>query len=94
MTINEWTKGGYYRMKETLQKYCTHKGLTFDEDVYHLTLLKMLEKERSEGLRDNSQAGIDNYLFRAFTTNTLREMQYPRVARTIYTDDISKYVNE
>ena len=58
--------------------------MQFDEDVFHLTLLKVLEKDR---LHDMSDQGILNYIFKSFRTNSLREMQYPYVARRVITDN-------
>ena len=54
--------------------------MEWSEDVFHSTLLKVLEKKT---LSDMTPEGILNYLFMAFKINTLREQQYPYVARRI-----------
>lgn len=90
MTINEWSKHGYERMRRKLTCYANSRGEEFDDDIYHLTLLKTLEIERNQGrLHDSSEQGIDNYIFIAYKLNSLRDKQYPRVARTTYCDDLS-----
>ena len=92
MTIEQWSVTGYARMRDRLKAYCAYKSEPFDEDVFHLTLLKTLEREREQGsMADDTAEGIDNYVFRAFTVNTLRERQYPRNSRTTLTDDMTKY---
>lgn len=54
--------------------------MEWSEDVFHSTLLKVLEKRN---LSDMTDDGIINYIFMAFKINTLREQQYPYVARRI-----------
>lgn len=80
-------------MRKRLTAYCKFRGLAFDEDVFQLSVLNMLERERQQGgMKDPTQSGIDNYLFRAFTTNMARERLYPRVARTTFIgDDLQRY---
>ena len=93
MTVNEWSIEGYERMRKRLKAYCKYKGRQWDEDVFGLTVLNMLEREDEQGgMKDPTEQGIDNYLFRAFNTNMARERQYPRVSRTtLIGDDFPKY---
>lgn len=89
MTVHEWIGGGAYeRMKVTLTKYERNRGRELDEDIYHDTLTKMLYKDEYS---DPTQRGYDNYCFMAYRINVIREMQYPRRARTTYTDDMTPY---
>lgn len=74
MNLKEWIETHYDYLRDHLQKYCKHRGMEFDEDTFHLTLLKTLEKKQ---LHDMTDQGILNYIFKAFRTNTLRERQYP-----------------
>lgn len=89
--LNDYISANYESLKQHLIKYCKHRGLQWDEDVYHLTLLKILEKGR---LKDMTPDGILNYVFMAFKTNSLRELQYPYVARRVYTDNPPDYSDE
>lgn len=57
--------------------------MEWSADVFHSTLLKVLEKKT---LSDMTDDGIINYIFMAFKINTLREQQYPYVARRIPMD--------
>ena len=82
--LNQYISDNYDSLKQHLIKYCKHRGLVWDEDVYHLTLLKILEKGR---LKDMTPEGILNYVFMAFKTNSLRELQYPYIARRVLTDN-------
>ena len=89
MTAREWIEtGGYERMKVTLTKYERNRGRDLDDDIYHDTLTKMLMKEK---YADPTPRGYDNYCFMAYRINVMREMQYPRRARTTYTDDMTPY---
>lgn len=89
MTVHEWLQlDGYERMKVTLTKYERNRGRELDEDIYHDTLTKMLAKDT---YADPTPRGYDNYCFMAYRINVIREMQYPRRARTTYTDDMTPY---
>lgn len=89
MTVHEWIgDGAYERMKVTLTKYERNRGRDLDEDIYHDTLTKMLAKDTYS---DPTPRGYDNYCFMAYRINVIREMQYPRRARTTYTDDMTPY---
>lgn len=70
----------YTAIKNRLQKYCKLRGMEWSADVFHSTLLKVLEKRN---LSDMTDDGILNYIFMAFKINTLREQQYPYIARRI-----------
>ena len=84
MKLNDWIGTHYDYLKNHLQKYCKNRGMEWDEDTFHLTLLKTLEKQR---LHDMTDQGILNYIFKAFRTNTLRERQYPWNARRSQVDE-------
>lgn len=89
MTVHEWINdGAYERMKVTLTKYERNRGRDLDEDIFHDTLAKMLPKENYS---DSTQRGYDNYCFMAYRINVIRDMQYPRRARTTYVDDMTPY---
>ena len=85
MNLNDWITEHYDYIRDHLQKYCTNRGLEWDEDTFHLTLLKTLEKKQ---LHDMSDQGILNYIFKAFRINTLRERQYPYNARRSVMDEL------
>ena len=89
MTIEEWSVSGYARMRKRLERYCRFRGMSLDEDVFHLTLLRMIEREREVGLKDSTRQGIDNYLFVAYRINEIRERQYPRNSRTELSADLA-----
>lgn len=89
MTVQEWMQdGGYERMRQTLARYETNRDGDFDEDIFHSTLTKMLQKKK---YADTTMQGYDNYCFKAYKTNVMRELQYPRNSRTVYVDDITPY---
>lgn len=89
MTVREWIEnGGYERMKAALTRYEINRDGDFDEDIFHSTLTKMLMKEK---YADTTQQGYNNYCFKAYKTNVMRELQYPRRSRTTYVDDITPY---
>lgn len=76
----QWLEKNYEGQKKKLQSYCLSSGITWDEDVYSDTALKIYEKIDKKGMIDTSDKGFENYLFKAFKTNILRERQYARNA--------------
>ena len=91
MTVDEYIEQAYDRMKAHLKRFADGRGLLWSEDIFHDTLLKMRQIEQRKGkMDDDTEKGFDNYLFMAYRTNALRELQYPRVSRTIYTDNFSE----
>ena len=95
MTVDDYIKVAYDRMKAHIQKFCDGRGLIWSEDIYHDTILKMRDiEQRQGGMKDPTVKGMDNYLFMAYRTNALRELQYPRVSRTTYTDNLPESQEE
>lgn len=82
--LSAYIQANYNKIKSTLQKYCNNQRIDFDDDVFHSTLVKVLEKRH---LKDMSDQGILNYIFMAFKINTLREKQYPYIARRVVLDE-------
>lgn len=89
MKVDEYIEIAYDRMKQHIRRFAEGRGLIWSEDIYHDTLLRMRQiEEKKGGMNDDSERGLDNYLFMAYRTNALRELQYPRIARTNYTDQL------
>lgn len=61
----------YDKLKLELIKYCKHNGIIFDEDVFHDTLIKCLDKV-------SDMSNFNNYLFVSFRNNMAREKLYHR----------------
>lgn len=74
----KWVSDHYADLAVKYEKWCNHRGVTYDEDIFSETYLKVYEKIIRDGMKDNSPEGYDNYMFRSFTTNTKRESQYSR----------------
>ena len=89
--LNDYISANYESLKQHLIKYCKHRGLEWNDDVYHSTLLRVLERGK---LKDMTPEGILNYIFMSFKINSLRELQYPYVARRVYTDNPPDYSDE
>lgn len=90
MRVDDYIDKAYDRMKQHIRRFAEGRGLIWSEDIYHDTLLKMRQIEEKKGgkMDDDTERGLDNYLFMAYRTNALRELQYPRIARTTYTDKL------
>ena len=73
-----WVGRNLPQLQERMKKYCASQHLVFDEDIFSETYLKIFEKIRKNGLKDNTEEGMLNYTFIAFKINTLREPQYAR----------------
>lgn len=76
-----WLSDNYEAQKRKLSAFCMNSGVTFDEDVYSDTALKVYEKICNEGSADPTPTGFENYLFKSFRNNIIREKQYARIAR-------------
>ena len=89
MKVDEYIEQAYDRMKAHIKRFAEGRGLLWSEDIFHDTLLKMRQIEQRKGkMDDDTERGLDNYLFMAYRTNALRELQYPRIAKTTYTDQL------
>ena len=86
--LTDYISANYNEIKDHLLKYCKHRGLEWSDDVFHSTLLRVLERGR---LKDMTPEGILNYIFMSFKINSLRELQYPYVARRVLTDNPPDY---
>lgn len=67
-------------LKAKWMKYTNEKQIEWDDDVYSDTILKVYEKILQDGITDESESGMLNYLFKAFMMNIKRDKQYSRNA--------------
>lgn len=68
----------YERLKDKMLRYCVSKHVSFDDDVFGSTIVKIYEKILKDGMEDDTDAGFESYFFMSFKTNLLRERQYSR----------------
>lgn len=76
-----WIGENYEQQRLKFQRYCSHKHQQYDEDIFADTILKVAEKISKRGLKDDTEKGFENYLFKSFKINMLREKQYSRNAK-------------
>ena len=76
--IYEYIGSKYDELKERFAKFCNAKHYEFDEDVYSETICRVLERLTEKRLEDETTQGIENFIFKAFKINTLREKLYAR----------------
>lgn len=88
--FNEWINHNYDSFKKKMIAYCSSKKMNFDEDVFHETLVKLIEKIEKNGMLQADDKGFENYFFKAFKRNIKREKQYARNAKR---DDNIKNIN-
>ena len=74
----DWLNKHYDEQKNKLIAFCNDKKFNWDEDIFCSTYLKIYDKIMKCGITDDSDKGFDNYLFKSFKTNTMREAQYAR----------------
>lgn len=74
----QWMNLNYYKQKYKLMAFCADKNLKWDEDIFCDTYLKIFEKIKKYGIKDDTESGFDNYTFMSFKTNVIREGQYAR----------------
>lgn len=86
MNFNEFVEKNYYILKKKWIKYLQDKGEKFDEDIYHSTIIQVMQK--ADNLADKSEKGYANYLFKSFQNNIKREKLYHcNLLRDINYDD-------
>ena len=69
----------YDELKDRFQSFCYNKHYTWDEDVFCDTYLKCYEVINRAGKMANpTPRGFEDYLFRSFKQNTVRDKQYAR----------------
>lgn len=71
----------YESLKNRFKSFCQSKHYKWDDDIFGDTILKCADLIEKKGLNDATPQGVENYLFKAFKTNTMRETQYSRNAK-------------
>ena len=80
----QWINENYTGQKQKLQAFCNDKKYKFDDDIFSDTYLKIYEKILKDGIIDDSEKGMEAYLFMAFKQNLHRDKLY---ARNLKRDD-------
>lgn len=85
----------YDRLKNHLKKYSLNKIAQFDEGIFHQTIVRCYDNiEKKLYLQDPTPQGIENFLFKAFANNIIREKQYARVAKRVETEDFTGFLTK
>jgi hypothetical protein len=74
----QWINENYTGQKQKLQAFCNDKKYKFDDDIFSDTYLKIYEKILKDGIIDDSEKGMEAYLFMAFKQNLHRDKLYAR----------------
>lgn len=65
----------YYKYRQ----FCKEKDYQWDEDIFQDTIVNCYSAITKKGkLQDTSNQGIENYFFKSFKMNLMREKQYAR----------------
>ena len=65
----------YYKYRQ----FCKEKDYQWDEDIFQDTIVNCYSAISKKGkLQDTSNQGIENYFFKSFKMNIMREKQYAR----------------
>lgn len=80
----QWINENYTGQKQKLLAFCNDKKYKFDDDIFSDTYLKIYEKILKDGIIDDSEKGMEAYLFMAFKQNLHRDKLY---ARNLKRDD-------
>lgn len=80
----ELVNSRYLSLRMKWRKHMNDRCIVWDDDVFNDTILKVYDKILSNGIDDNSENGMLNYLFKSFILNIKRDKQYSRNA---YKDD-------
>lgn len=77
----QYINSNYDYLQQHLIAFCLDQHYKWEEDIFHDTLLKCIDLVERNGLKDSSDQGIMNYIFKAYKFNTMRERQYCRVTK-------------
>lgn len=73
--INDHYNQLYYKYRQ----FCKEKDYQWDEDIFQDTIVNCYSAITKKGkLQDTSNQGIENYFFKSFKMNIMREKQYAR----------------
>lgn len=73
--INDHYKQLYYKYRQ----FCKEKDYEWSEDIFQDTIVNCYSAITKKGkLQDTSNQGIENYFFKSFKMNIMREKQYAR----------------
>lgn len=70
----------YQELMKRFKSFCFNKNYPWDYDIFQSTILKCYNLIEKQGLKDLSPDGIENYFFKAFKVNTIREQEYAYIA--------------
>lgn len=83
----------YDKILLTMKKYSINKTGKFDKDIFADTILRCYDNiVKKQFLKDCTPQGIQNFIFKAFANNILREKQYARNAKRIETSDFNGFL--
>lgn len=81
MTFREYVNEKYDYLKQHLIAYCMNQHYNWDEDIFHDTIAKCIDIVDRKGIKDKTEKGMENYIFKSYKFNTMRERQYCRVTK-------------
>lgn len=90
--ILDWWADHYDDVRQACQRASSELQLPYDEDIEHDTVLRVSERDRP--LRDTSDQGVLNYIYRAYRVNLLRERQYARNSRRAPVTDAMRVIDD
>lgn len=79
--FKQYIDNNYEYIRQHIIAFCMDQHYKWEEDIFHDTLLKCIDLVERNGLKDSSDQGIMNYIFKAYKFNTMRERQYCRVTK-------------
>ena len=79
--FRQYITKNYDYLRQHLIAFCLDQHYEWDEDIFHDTLVKCIDLVERNGIRDSSDKGMENYIFKAYKFNTMREKQYCRITK-------------
>ena len=74
-----YISGHYNQLYYKYRQFCKEKYYQWDEDIFQDTIVNCYSAITKKGkLQDTSNQGIENYFFKSFKMNLMREKQYAR----------------
>lgn len=74
-----YINGHYKQLYYKYRQFCKEKDYEWSEDIFQDTIVNCYSAITKKGnLQDTSNQGIENYFFKSFKMNLMREKQYAR----------------
>lgn len=78
----------YDEIKKGCRANCLKRGLKFNEDIFQQTIILCYESIQRNNIKDKTNQGARNYLFRSLNTNIIHDKVIPYNSRRVDDEEV------